>query len=365
MRRALVVALLLLLSSPAAWSCPFCSPAEADLFSELAEAQSVVLVSKVESQKYKILQVLKGQAPVGKVVLAGEPRGTAGKDSSLLLTTAAPANLPYWSDAPRYLTPADLAFVKTALPLARASDAKKWDFGAAHLEKGSPEVATAAYSLLAGAPLSEVQKRAQTVGHGKLLGWVKSSKVPEERRALYLLMAYPGLSPADAPWLKTALFHPKLSPVSPLLGPYVVGYLQVAGAAGVPEIEKHFLTPTLPATRTLPVTRALALVGHRTTAPALKSAVKAAFLKEVAHPHRGPFAIAPLAVWKERKAAPAVEKLAKDNQSITWIKVAVIRYFRSFDSLEAKDALARLSKSDANLVMRTQDAYKVADLGIE
>jgi hypothetical protein len=355
---------LLLLSAPV-WACPFCSPAEADLFSELQEAQAVVVVSQVQPQKFKILQVLKGQAPVGKVVLAGEPKGKASQGSSLLLTTAGPANLPYWSDAPRHLTPADLSFVKSALPLARAGDAQKWDFAASHLERGSSEVAIAAYSLLASAPLTEVQKRAKTVGHAKLVGWVKNAKVPEERRALYLLMAYPGFSKTDAVWLKSALFNPKLAPTSPLLGPYVVGYLQVAGAPGVAEVEKRFLAPTLPASRTLPVTRALALVGQRTKVPALKTAIRATFLREVAHPDRGPFAIAPLAVWKDYTAAPLVEKLAKENPETTWIKVAVIRYFRSFPTPEAKAALARLTQSDANLVSRTNDAYKVSDLGIE
>lgn len=359
-----LLAFLVLLLTGAAQACPFCAPAEADLFSELQEAQAVVLVSKVEAQKFKIVEVWKGQATVGKVVLAGEARGQASGGSKLLLTTAGPPNLPYWSDAPRHLTPADLSFVKKSLPMAKASPAQKWDFGAAHLEKGSGEVATAAYSLLAGAPLTEVQKRAKTVGHAQLIGWVKSSKVPAERRALYLLMATPGLSKGDAGWLKAALFNPKLTLSSPMLGPYIVAYLQTAGVPAVAEIEKRFLAPATAPAQTLEVTRALALVAHRSSSPEMKAAVKGVFTREVLHPKRGPFAIAPLAVWREYKVAGTVEKMAQSSKE-TWVKVAAIRYFRSFPTPEAKAALQRLAKTDANLVTRTNDGYKVTDLGIE
>lgn len=360
--KSLLVTLVLLLSVPTL-ACPFCAPTEADLFSELQDAQAVVLVSKVETKKYKILEVLKGQAAPGKIVLAAEPRGKAVAKGGLILTTAAPANLPYWSDAPRYLDANEVAFVRKALPVTRDSQSAKWDFAAKFLEHSSEEVANAAYSILAAAPLSEVQKRAKVPGHAKLISWAKSSKIPEERRALYLLMAYPGLSKSDASWLKTALFHPQLSPMSTLVGPYTVAYLQVTGPAGVPEVQKRFLTSAAPPSKTLSVTRALALVGHRSASAPLKEAVKGAFLKEVAHPARGPYAIAPLAVWKDYRAAANIEKLGARQD--TWIKVAVIRYFRTFSSPEAKAALGRLSRSDSGLVSRTTDPYKVSDLGIE
>lgn len=357
--------LFVALLSTTAFACPFCAPADADLFSEVQEAQAVVLVSRVDTQKYKILEVWKGQVPAGKVVIAGEPRGRASQGSKLLLTTAGPPNLPYWSDAPRHLGGTDLAFVKRALTLAKASKAQQWDFAAQHLEKGSSEVATAAYSLLAAAPLTEVQKRAQSVGHLKLVGWARNSNIPQERRALYLLMCYPGLSQGDAVWLKRSLFEQKLPSNSPLLGPYIVAYLQTVGVPGVAEVERRFLPASAAPAQTLDVTRALALIGHRTKHPAVKSAIQAVFLREVTHPKRGAYAIAPLAVWKDYRAASAVEKLANDNPNTVWIKVAAIRYFRAFSSPEASAALARLAQNDANLVSRTTDSYKFSELGIE
>jgi hypothetical protein len=363
-RRTLLLWLLWALLMAPGSACPFCSPVEADLFSELQEAQAAVLVSKVDTQKYKILKVIKGTAPLGKIVLAGEPRGKAGAGTSLLLTTAGPTNLPYWSDAPRYLNPAEMNFVSKALTLLQSGRAQQWDFAAANLEKASPEVATAASRLYAAAPLAEVQKRAGMVGPARLVGWVRDQTIPAERRALYLLMVYPHLSGGDAVWLKRQLFESQLPNNSPLLGPYVVAYLQVAGVPAVAEVEKRFLGQAVAPAQALPVTRALALVGHHSRVAPLKTAVKAVFLREVAHPRRGPFAIAPLAVWKEYKAAPVVEKMASQHGD-TWVRVAVIRYFRSFSGAEAQAALQRLARLDVSLVERTRDPYKVTDLGIE
>lgn len=363
--RTLALLLLLALTALPALACPFCSPVEADLYSEVQEAQAVVVVQKLESQKYKIVEVWKGNAAVGKVVLAGEARGKPSTDSRLVLTTAGPPNLPYWSDSPRHLTPADLAFVKKSLVIAKAGAAERWDFAAASLEQGSDEVATAAYSILASAPLREVQARAAKVGHARLLGWVRQTKIPAERRALYLLMAYPRLQSQDGAWLRAALFSPQLDPLSPLLGPYVVAYLHATGPKGLSEIEARFLGPNAPASRTLVVTRALALVGHHSGSANLKAAITQTFLKELQHPDRGAFAIAPLAVWQVWPAASKVESLAREQAQTTWVKVAVIRYFRSFSSAEAQAALSRLAKSDPQLVQRTRDGYKVRDLGIE
>lgn len=359
----LLLALFLLLTT-AVSACPFCAPAETDLFSELQDAQSVVLASKVETKKYKILEVLKGQAVVGKIVLAAEPKGKSHPKGGLLLTTAAPANLPYWSDAPRYLDPNEVAFVRKALPVTRESQAKKWDFAASFLEHSSSEVANAAYSILAVAPLDEVQKRAKVPGQAKLVAWSKSAKVPEERRALYLLMAYPNMGAAELPWLKATLFDPKFSALSPLVGPYVVSYLHVAGPTGVAQVEKRFLAIATPASRTLSVTRALALIGHRSNSQPLRTAARAVFKREVTHPARGPYAIAPLAVWRDYSVAASVEKLGQASKE-TWVKVAAIRYFRSFSSPEAKAALHRLAQGDSGLVNRTTDGYRVSDLGIE
>lgn len=346
-------------------ACPFCSPAEADLYSDVQDSLAVVLVTKVDTRKYKVLKALKGSVRAGRVVIAAEPSGKNQPGSQLVLTTAGAPTLPYWSDPPRYLQPKELAFVKKALSLEGKPQTQQWDFAVTQLEDSSREIALSAYSLLAAAPLLEVQKRAPKAGNKRLMSWVKSGKIPEERRALYLLMAYPSLNSSELGWLESTLFGEALPKASPLLGPLVVAYLDLKGPSGVAKVKDHFLSEKLAATRTLGVIRALTLLGHTTESAPLRQAIRQVFLSELEHPQRGGFAIAPLAVWGVYEAAPAVERLAAKNSHVTWVKVSAIRFFRSFQGAEAEAALKRMAKSDPNLVSRTIDPYRKADLGIE
>ena len=72
-----IVALVLALLSPAL-ACPFCNPGESDIFGDISEAQAVVVVSKVDQRKYKIVESLLGSAKAGRVVVAAEPQGKLG-----------------------------------------------------------------------------------------------------------------------------------------------------------------------------------------------------------------------------------------------------------------------------------------------
>lgn len=365
MRRSLLLLILLVGLILPTSACPFCNPGEADIFSDIAAAQAVVIVQKVDTRKYRVRENLLGQAKVGRVVVAAEPQGKLGKKGTLLLTTAGPPGLPYWSDAPRVLDDQELEFARASLLVAGKSEAAQWDFAADHLQHRSGLIASAAYNLLAAAPLSEVQKRARRVGIDKLTAWFKDEKLAPERRALYLLMSYRQLSPEHLPWIRENVFNPKLSPSSAFLGPLAVAYLQAKGAEGVPEIGNFFYQPTHPASRVTPLNRALTLAGEQTQDLKMKKAVQELFRKELSHPQRGAFVLAPLALWDDYSAADEVESLFARNKNVTWVKVAVIRYFRSFSRPEAGAALKRLSSLDPSLVSRTKDGYRRADLGID
>lgn len=359
-----LLVLFFFLASPL-FACPFCNPGEADVFDEVAGAQAVVLVKKIETRKYKVLQSLRGPVKVGRVVVAAEPHGKLGKQGHWLLTTAGPPNLPYWSDAPRVLNERELAFAKKALKLGQAPQAEQWDFAAKHLQDKSSEISAAAYNLLAAAPLTEVQKRAKIVGQGKLLAWVKNKKIAPERQALYLLMICTKLGPEHSSWLQGELFHSKLAPSSPILGPLTIAYLHTTGVKGLSKVQSKFYDPKLPAARMTALNRALTLVREQTPSSSLKSAIQKLFHQELEHAQRGAFVLAPLAIWGDETPSAQVEELFRKNENITWVKVAVIRYFRSFQSAKSREALARLAQVDPKLVKRTTDAYRRADLGID
>ena len=356
---------LLLLLAEGVWACPFCNPGESDVFGDISDATAVVLVKKIETRKYKVLETLSGDVKVGRVVVAAEPQGTLGKTGHLLLTTAGPSNLPYWSDPPRALDDTELSFARASLKLRDAGSEKQWDFAADHLQNTSTEISRAAYNLLANAPLSAVQSRGQRVGQAKLLNWAKNPKIAPERRALYILMGYKSYDVKEAGWIGETLFSPKLSPSSPMLGPLAMAYLQLKGLDGLGQIRQTFYAPGLPASRVTPLNRALTLVHEQTNNRSLKEAIETLFLQELDNPHRGPFVLAPLALWKDARGSEKVEALYSKNRDVTWVKVAVIRYFRSFPGGPAEAALARLTKLDPSLVQRTIDGYRREDLGID
>lgn len=59
--------------------------------------------------------------------------------------------------------------------------------------------------------------------------------------------------------------------------------------------------------------------------------------------------------------APQVEQLARQRQD-SWTRRAVVRYFRSFGTAEAKAALIRLKAVDMALVERVEEPFMVRDL---
>jgi hypothetical protein len=346
-------------------ACPFCNPGESDIFSDIEGAQAVVLVEKIDTRKYKVLEILSGQVKLGRIVVAAEPDGKLGKKGHLLLTTAGPPNLPYWSDSPRVLTDQELRFAREVLKISKEPTKTQLDFAARHLQNPSSIISSAAYNLLAGASLKDVQDRAELVGQTKLVEWVQNPKIPPERRALYLLMSYRSMLPSESVWLEKELFNPALSPSSALLGPLAVAYLHLNGAPAIAKLESTFYAPKLPASRITPINRALTLVGEQTQEADLKRAIQKLFRKEVLHPQRGAFVLAPLAIWQDQSASAQIEELFQKNKDVTWVKVAVIRYFRSFQTPAAGQAIGRLSKLDPNLVRRTTDGYRRSDLGID
>lgn len=357
--------MLLVTLSGRVGACPFCTPVDADLFSEVRDAQTAVLVVKLEANKYSVKKVLKGGAKLGQVILSAQPRGRADQRVALLSTTAGPATSPFWPEPPRYLNSVEFDFVSQALKLGNSTEEATWDFALNYLESPSNEVAVAAYGVLAAAPLKKVQDRAKRVGLERLSSWSQNSAIPDDRRALYTLMSYPFLNSKQLLWTTKTLFSSRVSSTSPLVPALVIGHLQLTGVEGLARVRDRLLSPEVPAARTKPVVRALTLVGEQTQSPALKEAIITLFLKELEHPDRGVFVIAPLAIWRVERAAPLVEALALKKNQVEWVKVASIRYFRSFSSPQASDTLNRLAAQSKSLVESTRDPYRLSDLSIE
>jgi hypothetical protein len=315
----------------------------------------VARVEKVGSGKFKILELLKGDAKVGRIVLAGEGREEAASAPFLLASTVSNPNQPYWSDPVRPLTAEEYRFFKTALSLG--SNAKLLDLAAKNVGASSDLISESAYNILANAPLEEVQKRGALVGRNKLVEWLKKPTTPSSRRSLYLLMCLPGLTAADKGWLEKQVFDPALSPYADHLPPLMAAYAEVAGAGGVDALRQRWLKPTTSSSASFGATSGFVFIGNNSKDAATKAAARKLFRTELKHPERGVFAISVLGEWRDFTPADEIEALAFQNAETPWVITSATRYFRSFENEKARAALKRLQARFPKIVESADKPY--------
>ena len=313
-------------------------------------------VEKVGSGKFKILELLKGEAKVGRIVLAGEGREEAAPAPFLLASTVSNPNQPYWSDPVRPLTTEEYKFFKTALSLG-SNNAKLLDLAAKNVGASSDLISESAYNILANAPLEEVQKRGALVGQQKLVEWLKRPTTPSSRRSLYLLMSLPGLTAADKGWLEKQVFDPALSPYADHLPPLMAAYAEVSGAGGVDALRQRWLKSTTSSSASFGATSGFVFIGNNSKDPSTKAAARKLFRTELKHPERGVFAISVLGEWRDFSPADEIEALAFQNAETPWVITSATRYFRSFENEKARAALKRLQARFPKIVESADKPY--------
>ena len=349
MRFLSVIFVTLLSFTVSAWACPFCSPTNSDLFTITKNSNAVCKVQRVGQGKFKILQVIKGKAKVGKIVIAGEPdRSAGGEQRILLLATIANPSQPYWSEPVRALTPQEYKFI-TAL-LQTADENKQRDLAAANLLSKSTIIEDAAYGILALAPLEAVQKRLSLSSRKGLMAAINDPKKLKERKSLYLLMLLPSVTPKDKDWVRGLMFRPRPDPLAAYFPALMAAYARAAGSSGVKEMAQVLLNERTSVSESFNPTSGFTFIGTESEDPRVRDAARAVIRGELAYPERAVFVIPPLAKWKDYSAAPQVEKLAYSNADTPWVVGSVVRYFRSFDSAATKKALQRLTKEFPDIV---------------
>lgn len=356
-----VLIALWLVFSLGALACPFCSGTNSDFLTRLQNAKAVCTVEKVAPTKYKVLTVCKGKATPGRVLIAADPRNIPKGTRALLLSTAGSPTAPFWSDPVVAVSDVEMAFALKALKLQGAPPSQTWNLAVDSLEGPSDKVNEACYNILARLSLDQVKKIGARVGVDRLRTYIDNEEIPETRRALYVLMSLSGLTAVDKAWLSSQLFTPPKDPYSPMVGPLVLGYTQVAGKAGLEDIQRIYLKPSHSFSEVYQPIRALAMVGENTSSKTLKEGILELFRAELGNPDRASIVLPALAVWKDYSVAPVVERLARQRQD-SWTRIAVVRYFRSFASAESKAALVRLKAVDKTLVERVKEPFLARDL---
>lgn len=323
------------------WACPFCSPTDSDLYTVLENSNAVCKVARVGPNKFKILQVLKGKATVGKIVLARDPENAQG-DRVLLLSTVSNPAQPYWSEPARALTNQEFAFFRGLL--TATSESARQDIAAEQLLSRSKLVSDAAYNILAVASLEAVQKRADKVGLKNLVSAAVQQEVSDDRKAMVFLMLAPNVTSEDAAWLRGLLFRPKPNPQVAYLPALMAAYAEAAGPSAVTDMAQAFLTPKTSLSDSFQPSSGFKFIGTESKKAPTREAARKVVRQELSHPERGVFAIEALAKWRDYSVAPVVEQTAYKNAETPWVVGAAIRYFRTFSTPNATQALKRLEK---------------------
>jgi hypothetical protein len=355
--KLLILIPLLLLLAGWAQACPFCNPSSQDMYTITSNSRVVARVERVGGGKFKILELLKGEAKIGRIVLAGESRQPSKQKADILVvSTVSNPNQPYWSDPARPLSTSEFEFLKTSL--SAGSEQKLYDIAARHLGNESDLITESAYNILAVAPLQAVQKRASLIGQKQLVQWLQNPATPSARKSLYLLMALPGLNAQDQGWIQKQMFDDKLSPYADHLPPLMAAYAEVSGAKGVEQMRRRWLAPTTSTSASFGATSGFVFIGNNSRNPETREAARQVFRAELKHPERGVFAISTLGEWRDFEVADSVEELAYQNAETPWVVTSATRYFRSFDNDRARAALKRLQARFPKIVDSAGKPYQ-------
>lgn len=343
MRLVLKAMVAIFALTPSLWACPFCSPTDSDLYTILASSKAVAKAVRVGPNKFKLVQVLSGKAQVGRIVLAKEPQESVGAETVLLLSTVSNPAQPYWSEPVRALDPREFSFFKTLL--AAKSQAARQDLAATHFLDRSELVSDAAYNILALAPLEAVQSRADKAGVKNLVAAALDERVEEDRKSLVYLMLFPHVTKQDSSWLRDRILKPRPNPQAVFLPALMAAYAEAAGPSSVSEMAQIFLTKTTTISNSFQPVSGFKFIATQATMPETRDAAKRVVRGELSNPQRGVFVIEPLAQWRDYSVAGEVEQSAYRNGDTPWVVGAAIRYFRSFKTPAAEQALKRLDKA--------------------
>lgn len=356
--------LLLLLLAGAVSACPMCSPMQMSMSEEIELAEAVVLAEKVVKKgspghRFRVTRTLKGEVPVGKVLVAGSDAGGAQK---VVLFTAGSANSSFWTGRPYAADPDVEKFVLGVAKLpprtSKGSLPQRLKFMAPFLHHPNDDLATAAVDEFSRAPYADVGQYAAQIGRQKIASWINDPSTPDEHLALYFVMLGKVGTSADLPLIEKKMSQSNEQELSSVTSPLIACYLNIKGAQGLPRIEKEFLAPGVPPRKLRGALEALRFHANYPTNLERKD-VQPVFRRLLDDPKAAGFVLRDLAIWEDWESVSRVATLFDHGTGYqTWLKTAVIRFLITAPTEEAKLELERLRQKDPKLVTSVRDPYR-------
>ena len=362
-------------SASAAVVCPFCD-AVARTFTEELKATDVVVVAKltepppppkkdadgfsadVSKAKFEVVEVVRGDSNASPGdVLETIYFGSAPKGSTFLVLGVDPPQL-QWS-TPMPLSERGRVYVSKILELPEEGK-ERLLFFQSYLEDSDEMMARDAYDEFARAPYDLIKSVKTHLNREQLLGWIQDKEIPPSRRRLYLTLLGVCGDKSDLPLLEKLMTadDPRARAG---LDALVACYLTLAGAEGVPFVEKLFLAnkdAAYPDT----YSAIMALRFHATEDDRVpRDRILKAFHLLLDRPQVADIIVPDLSRMEDWTVLDKLVVLFKNaDAKSSWVRVPVINYVRSCPKPEAKKVLAELEKIDPRAMQRARTFFPFA-----
>jgi len=349
-----------------ALACPFCAAVSQTFSQEIESMDAAVIAKLVEAPEvtaegagveatFEITQVLKGKEHLGdtksiKSLYYGE--GRQGRE--LLILGTEPENM-MWS-TPTLLTDRGVKYINQVIKLP-ATGNDRYVFFQNYLEDEDEMLARDAYDEFANAPYSALFELKPKMKHGQLVEWIENPDIAANRRRLYFTMLGVCGTKADLPLLEKMLNSEDQASRSGLDA--MIGcYLTLAGADGLPLVEKLFLANReAEYADTYAAIMALRFHGTETDVIEKDRLLKSLHLM-LDRPSLADLVIADFARWEDWSIMDKLVKLFKEaDEETSWVRVPVIRYLMACPKPEAKQYLIELEKIDPDAMKRAQTFF--------
>jgi hypothetical protein len=283
-----VMAALILFAVPGAMACPLCANSLQLTISaqELIYAEHSVLALPVDdSKEFKVVAVIKGDAPAGNAIASDAVfRGAMKSDKPLLLVRDNDwrqwVNFgPVSADQAGWLR--KLSTTKRTIEMNDVEWRDHVAYFLPYLENSEPLVAEIAFNEFTSAPYAALRSLSARLDVTAIRSWLNDPKLAK-RHPVYLLLFGIAGSAQDAKWLEDRIASARTTARSTNLSALLGAYIELRGLAGIEQVEKLYLTDSARTKQEIEAAL-VALKVHGETDSAERDRVNEAFKSFVRH----------------------------------------------------------------------------------
>ncbi|QDU94192.1 hypothetical protein [Lignipirellula cremea] len=373
MRYAVLLSLLgqLMLSTPS-WACALCYPQYATTISEDLQKNDIAVIGVLVKQPanitpatpddeakslFQVTKVLRGDAlKVGDEIEAfyfGSDQPTKKRPPSFLLLGIDDDESKIAWGSPWRLSDTALAYLDE-LPKLPAAGGKRLKFFQDYLENGDEMLARDAYDEFVKAPYKDLVALGPDMNREQLLAWIGSKDTSSHRRRLYFTMLGVCGQPDDASMLEAKLQSTRRSDHEGL-DALIACYLKLKGAAGLPLVEKRFLSvESATYVETYSAVLAIRFVDTELKVAPRRRLIKS-FRLLLNRPALADLVVPDLARWEDWESMPKLVELFKNADDDTiWIREPIIKFLMACPLPAADKELDALRKIDPKAFQRVE-----------